>query len=670
MDPLTQLFHAARAAHQAGRLDAAVRDYRRVLKAAPDAPQALHLLGVALLQLGRAAEALGPLRRAARLQPADAAIRMNLGNALAASQRQGEAIDCYREAVRLQPALAEGWFSLGNLLDERGEHAEALAVYDRAVALDGRHPAYRGNRALCLKALGRVADAEADLRAAVSAAPGFADAWVNLGNLLRHSGRPGEAAQAYAQGLVVAPSRADIAANLWWVQREACEWRNLGALEDRLVAAVAGVSGEALPGVQPFAALALPLDPRELKRLAAAHAGAAERAARQLCPGARPAKAGQGVRPQRLVIGYASTDFHDHATAHLIAGLLEVHDRARFAVRLYSYGRTDDSAWRERLVAAADEFVDTRALSLCEAAARIRADGVHVLVDLKGYTAGGRPALFALRPAPVIVNYLGFPGTMGAVWYDAYITDAVCSPPGSEAHFAERLVRLPQCYQPNDRAQAIAAEVPSRAECGLPAEGFVYCCFNQTYKIEPAVFDVWMRILGRVPGSVLWLFRSYPEAEANLRREAQVRGIAPERLVFADKRPKAEHLARHARADLLLDTLRVNAHTTASDALWAGLPVLTCPGETFQSRVAASLLHAVGLPGLVMPDLASYEETAVRLATEPGALAAIRHRLDENRLTYPLFDTERYARDLERAYDALWDARGGTRTPIDLSPCR
>jgi predicted O-linked N-acetylglucosamine transferase (SPINDLY family) len=668
MDQLQSLFHAARAAHQAGRLDAAVRDYRRVLKAAPDAPEALHGLGVALLQLGKPTEAVAPLRRAARLQPADAAVRMNLGNALAASQRQGEAIDCYREAVRLQPGLAEGWFNLGNLLDQQGQHDAALAAYDSAVALDEKHPAYRGNRALCLKALGRVADAEADLRAAVACAPRFVDAWVNLGNLLTHSGRPGEAASAYASALAVAPARTDVAANLWWVQREACDWRDIDALEGRLVDAVEQAGGEALPGVQPFAALALPLEPRALKTLAVAHAGAAERAARQLCPGARPAKAGKGARPERLVIGYASADFHDHATAHLMVGLLEAHDRGRFAVRLYSYGRADDSAWRRRLATAADAFVDLRALSLCEAAARIRADGVHLLVDLKGYTAGGRPVLFVLRPAPVVINYLGYPGTMGTSAYDAYVTDAVCSPPGSEAHFAERLVRLPHCYQPNDRTQTIAAEVPTRAECGLPEQGFVYCCFNQTYKIEPALFDVWMRVLGRVPGSVLWLFRSSPEAEANLRREARARGIAPERLVFADKLPKAAHLARHAHADLFLDTLRVNAHTTASDALWAGLPVLACPGATFQSRVAASLLHAVGLPELVMPDLMAYEEAAVRFATEPGALATLRRRLEENRLTCPLFDTERYARDLERAYDALWDARGGnTRTPIDLT---
>jgi predicted O-linked N-acetylglucosamine transferase (SPINDLY family) len=266
----------------------------------------------------------------------------------------------------------------------------------------------------------------------------------------------------------------------------------------------------------------------------------------------------------------------------------------------------------------------------------------------------------------VQVNYLGFPGTMGADWYDWCVTDGVCSPPGAEAHFAERLVYLPDSYQPNDRRQVIADVAPTRAQCGLPEQGFVWCCFNQPYKIEPALFDLWMRLLHGVPGSVLWLFRSSATAEANLRREAERRGIAAERLVFAEKLPKAEHLARHVHAELFLDTLRVNAHTTASDALWAGVPLITCPGDTFASRVAASLLHAVELPNLVMPDLAAYEATALRLAQRPDELTALKNRLRANRLLCPLFDTERYARNLERAYDAMWASYAAGSKPAAI----
>jgi predicted O-linked N-acetylglucosamine transferase (SPINDLY family) len=287
--------------------------------------------------------------------------------------------------------------------------------------------------------------------------------------------------------------------------------------------------------VTPFGALTLPLTPADLRAVAAGHARLAERNARALCPEARPAKAPRGARPVRLVVGYVSADFHDHATAHLMAGLFAAHDRTRFEIRLYSYGRADSSEWRQRLVAGSDAFVDIAGLGLCEAASRIRGDGVDVLVDLKGFTREGRPELFALRPAPVQLNYLGYPGTMGAGWYDGYVTDQVCSPPGSEAHFAERLVYLPDSYQVNDRNQPIAETAPSRAECGLPDSGFVYCCFNQTYKIERELFDVWMRVLDRVPGSVLWLFRSHAEAvpvaqlalhPAQAGRDARLEGLA------------------------------------------------------------------------------------------------------------------------------------------------
>jgi protein O-GlcNAc transferase len=672
VEDLSRQLRDAYAAHQAGKLAEAVRGYRRVLKAAPDQPDALHLLGIALLQSNDAKEAIAPLRRAARVKPDDAAIRLNLGNALAQSGRAGEAIASYRQACELKPDLADAWFNLGNALDQQGGQDEALAAYDRAVAIDGRNPGYRNNRGLCLKALGRLDDAEADFRSAVAAAPGFADAARNLGQLLHQRGRLGEAAASLARALAAAPQRADLAASLHWMKRELCDWEGLDALETHLATVLRAQRPDLPAPVTPFGALTLPLTPLELKAVAAGHAKLAERNARALCPDARPARAPHGPRPGRLVVGYVSADFHDHATAHLMAGLFAAHDRARFEIRLYSYGRADASDWRQRLLAGSDAFVDIAGLGLCEAARRIRADGVALLVDLKGFTRDGRPELFALRPAPVQVNYLGYPGTTGAGWYDGFVTDAICSPPGSEAHFAERLVYLPGSYQVNDREQAVAETAPSRAECGLPDGAFVYCCFNQTYKIEPELFDVWMRVLGRVPGSALWLFRSHAEAEANLRREAERRGIDPARLVFADKLPKVAHLARHRHADLFLDTLRVNAHTTASDALWAGVPVLTCPGETFQSRVAASLLHAAGLPELVVPDLAAYEETAVRLGQGPGQgagvdeLARFKARLQENRLTCPLFDTERYARNLERAYDALWQACAGGAKPAPI----
>ena len=666
MSPLAELLSAAHAAHQAGRLAEAVRGYRRALRAAPDHADALHLLGIALLQSGDAKEALAPLRRAARVSPQDAAIRLNLGNALAQAGRADEAVASYRQACELNPDLADGWFNIGTLLGRSGRHAEACDAFDRALAIHPQHAGYLNNRALSLKALGQSDAAETDLRAAARLAPGTAEAWENLADLLREQDRLMEAAAAYQRVLALAPRRADVAGLLYSTKREACQWDGLGDLERGLVEAVRQCARDSVPPVTPFTSLVMPLSPAQLRAIAEGHARRYERSARLRCPTSAPSRLGRAARPARLVVGYVSADFRDHPTAHLIAGLIEAHDRTRFEVRLYAQGPAADDAYRHRLVAGSDAFVDIAGAGVCEAAARIRRDGVHILLDLMGYTAAASPELFVLRPAPVQVSYLGFPGTMGAPWYDWYVTDPVCSPPGREDHFVERLVYMPHCYQPNDDRQAVARPGPSRRDCGLPDDGFVYCCFNQGFKIEPALFDVWARILDRVPGSVLWLFRKNPEVEPNLRLEAERRGLDPGRLVFAARARKEEHLARHRRADLFLDTLRYNAHTTASDALWAGLPVLTCPGSTFASRVGASLVHAVGLPELAVPDLSAYEETAVRLAQRPADLADLKARLDANRLTHALFDTRRYARDLERAFDAMWEAFSSGSRPASV----
>ncbi len=285
----------------------------------------------------------------------------------------------------------------------------------------------------------------------------------------------------------------------------------------------------------------------------------------------------------------------------------------------------------------------------------ISRDGIDILMDLNGYAAGCRPKIVALRPAPLQISLLGYPGTMGAEFIDYLVADRIVNPPEMETSYSENLVLMPHCYQINDHEQQISERRFTRAECGLPEEGFVYCCFNSNYKIEPEIFDIWMRILKEVPQSVLWLYEGNPAAPENLRKEAAVRGIPGERLVFAQSLPKPEHLARHRLADLFLDTLICNAHTTASDALWAGLPVITCPGQTFESRVAASLLTAIGLPELIMPDLEAYEKTAIRLAKHPEVLQKLEEKLAINRLTTPLFDTPRWTRNWEKALKMIWE---------------
>jgi predicted O-linked N-acetylglucosamine transferase (SPINDLY family) len=310
---------------------------------------------------------------------------------------------------------------------------------------------------------------------------------------------------------------------------------------------------------------------------------------------------------------------------------------------------------RPRLETGVDRFIDIRNMNDSTAATMISDLEIDIAVDLKGFTRGERAGILAYRPAPIQVNYLGYPGTMGADFIDYIIADSIVIPMEDDRYYSERVVRLPDCYQVNDSKRLIADRTPTRAEVGLPEHAFVYCCFNGNFKITPTIFDVWMRILRRVDRSVLWLFQGSASAEQNLRREAELRGIEPERLVFAAKIPLDQHLARHRLADLFLDTLPYNAHTTASDALWAGLPVLTCIGRTFAGRVAASLLHSMNISELVTGNLEEYETRAVELGNDPARLRHLRERLAHNISVSPLFDTDRFRRNIEAAYATMWE---------------
>jgi predicted O-linked N-acetylglucosamine transferase (SPINDLY family) len=374
--------------------------------------------------------------------------------------------------------------------------------------------------------------------------------------------------------------------------------------------------------------------------------------------------------PARLKIGYVSADFREHPTAHLMRSLFRTHDRRRFEIYTYSLRGDDGSAYHRQIRDDSDQFVDLSGMENAAAVRRIQADKVDILVDLMAYTNFARPEIFALRPAPIQVNWLGFPGSSGAGYMDYLLADPVALPPDQAAFCTEQPVWLPECYQVNDRWQDIAETGICRADHGLPDQGFVFCSFNQIQKLEPVMFAVWMRILGQAPGSVLWLHTHSEEAPERLRAEAAAQGIAGERLVFAERLPKARHLERHRLADLFLDTRIYNAHTTASDALWAGVPVLTCIGEAFPARVAASLLQAIGLPELITHSLEEYEALAVRLATQPVELAGLRAKLADQRLRMPLFDTERFARHLERAYELMWErhVQGLPSTPLQVPP--
>lgn len=624
--------------------------FRRAVSLAPN--HAAALLG--LSRLGTGAESLAHLRRAVAAQPANGTAALALGRAIFAAGDTDGAVVAWTEAVHRGALTPKDLCAHGVESHAAGRDAEALALISVAANLQPEEAAFHANLGFALMEMRRLPEAITAFNSAIAANPRHAEAYINLACIYGEARQLSEAIQFFRQALAIEPDNIIALYGLSTQRRHVCDWRNLDAEEVALTRALEA-SGARLG---PFMRLAAPVPPSEHLRAARVWAKGVRIEAKDILPPAPAAEPGRRMR-----IGYLSSDLYNHATAFLAVELFERHDRARFEVFAYSYGPDDGSPMRARVVAAFDHFVEVGALTNAEAAQRIRADGIDILVDLKGYTQGARTEILALRPAPVQVNYLGYPGTMGAPFIDYIIGDRVVTPLDAQPFYDERIVQLPGAYQPNDGRRAIAPDVPSRAGCGLPDTGFVFCCFNNTYKITPSIFDIWMRLLEAVPDSVLWLFEANAAARDNLHYEAGGYGIDPARIIFAPKRELADHLARHRHADLFLDTRPYNAHTTASDALWAGVPVVTCPGESFASRVAASLLTAVGLPELVTGSLDEYEALALALAQDPARLAALKAKLAAARATAPLFDAAAYATGIEAAYTRMHALRCAGQPP-------
>jgi predicted O-linked N-acetylglucosamine transferase (SPINDLY family) len=626
-------------------------------------------------------------------------------------------------ALEREPRHADAWFHLGNLHREQRRYGDAIAAYETALIAAPENPSLHNNLGLALEGAGQPERAEAAYRAALTRAPDhrqslgnlahllctlrryaegralcedylrrFADAdatlWVDRGICLHHARDYDGAEASFVRALTLAPDDIVILTNLGSVlvdredferaesllaraaaqdasllyaasllaycRAQLCAWDGLDALHDAIRRRLDTGSDDA---INAFAALSMPLSPELQLRVA-------QRWARDLGPVASSARpAASGRRGDRLRAGYVSSDFRTHATASLLAEVWERHDRTRMTTHAYSIGPPERSALRTRIEAAFDRFVDCSGEAVEQIARRIAADGIDVLIDLNGYTTHSRSELFALKPAPVQIGWLGYLGTLGADWYDYVLTDRFACPPELQRFFTERFLYLPDCYCPSDTKRPVAPVAPTRAACGLPEHGFVFCCFNNSYKILPAVFAVWMRLLAQVPGSVLWLAPAAATARANLRREAAARGVDPERLVFAPRLGLPEHLARHVHADLFLDTTPYNAGTTANDALFMGVPVLTCAGATLASRVAGSQLSALGLPELITTRLPDYEALALELATAPDRLTSLRHRLAANRHTHPLFDMARFTRALDDRLHSAWENRSSPSNP-------
>ena len=623
--------------------------FTKALETNPQLASAQYFLGTIFQKQGKYDEAIDHYRKALELKADVEVVYRDLGFALYQTGRHSEAKEILKQGLALNPDFAEFYAFLGNIYFHEGSMDNAIHHYQKALSAQ---PGYFGiylNMGKALRSQGKKNKAISCYQRALTINPGYIEALFDLAMVMDYK-RNDEGLLYLRKILEINPEHFSAKAELLHGLFYRCNWSNMvAAIQDiRNQIFDVRISDDSL-APPPFVFFNLPgITLAEQKRIA--ENWVEHEYLSLTCLHSELGKGETSAQNSKIRIGYLSSDFQEHPVAYLMAGIFELHDRSRFHVTAYSCGQDDGSDMRKRLVRASDKFTDISKQSYLEAAKRIRRDGIDILVDLTGYTANTKSGILALRPAPIQVNYLGFPGTMGAEFVDYLIADEFIIPLDHKKHYVEEVVWLPDSYMPRDDSQARLA-TPSRADHGLPDSGIVFCCFNQLYKITPEIFDIWCRLLSAIPNSVLWLPSGNHTAKANLCREAENYGIAASRLIFAPKLNKhEEHLARLQCADLFLDTTPYNAHSTCSDALWMGLPVITLSGETFPSRVAGSLLTAIGAPELITYNPDDYYSLALDLATNEAKLGNIRHRILSNRDTAPLFDSEKFTRSLEAAY--------------------
>jgi predicted O-linked N-acetylglucosamine transferase (SPINDLY family) len=609
---------------------------------------------MALFRAGRLDEALAHCDQTIALRPRDPEAHHNRAQILTALGRHEEALASHDVALAQWPAYAEVHEHRGMTLFYLRRFEDAVASYDRAIALAPGNADAHNSRAAALFRLKRLDAALESVDRAIAVDMGHAVAHRNRAGILEALKRPEEAIVSYDRALACDPSMEMVAGAALHLRMQICDW---DGYDEKITELLAGIDAGRHPS-PPFTLLALPATLAQQQAAGAYYF-------RRMAP---PPALAIACRPSdKIRIGYFSADLHDHSVGRALAGIIEHHDRARFEISGYMLADRPSDEIRHRLERAFDRYVDVSGTSDADVAVLARAHGIDIAVDLTGYTTDCRPAIMAHRAAPLQVGYLGYPAPMGTNAIDYIIADDVVLPPEHERYYDERVCRLPHTYMATDARRPSPTRTFSRAELGLPDRGFVFCCFNNTYKITPDVFEVWMRLLQAVDGSVLWLSRGSGIVQQNLRRAAAPYGIAPERLVFASyMNSAADHIARHAAADLFLDTFHLNAHTTAVDSLWAGLPVVTRKGDTFVSRVCASLANAAGLPELITDSTAAYAARALELARDPAMLGDIRQRLVRNRMSCPLFDSARFTRNLESAYQQMWQRRLTNQAPAAL----
>ena len=627
-----------------GRYEESLLSYEKALALKPDYFLVYSNRGNVLIELDRLEEALEDFTRALSLNPRFVDAYSSRANVFLKLERLIEALNDSETAIALNPNHAEAYNNRGNAFSDLNRLDEALASYDKALALKPDFAEAYNNRGNALSDLNRLDEALASYDKALELKPDYAKAYNNRGNTLSDLNRLDEALASYDKALALKPDYEFLAGKRLNFRMKLCQWTNF---PEEIEALVKGVH-EGKPVIQPFELSGLLDSPELLFKASQGYADVKFKKQAALGPILKPAPDG------KICIGYYSADFRNHAVSYLMAELFELHDKSRFEILGFSFGPNVNDEMSQRLSESFDRFIDVRKMSDKEVSKLSRELGVDVAVDLTGYTKYSRPGIFAERAAPVQVSYLGYIGSMGVDYIDYIIADKIVVPIEQQLNYSEKIVYLPHSYQVNDSKRKISDRQFTKKEFGLPEKGFIFCSFNSNFKILPATFDGWMRILKVVDSSVLWLFVDNPIAAANLRLEAENRGVDSKRLVFARKMPLEDHLARYCLADLMLDTLPYNAGTTASDALWAGLPVLTCMGKLFVGRMAASLLGAIDLPELITTSQEEYEAKAIELASQPNKLRDIKDKIGRNRQTTPLFDTELFTRHIEAAYEEMY----------------
>ncbi|PNT73449.1 probable UDP-N-acetylglucosamine--peptide N-acetylglucosaminyltransferase SEC isoform X2 [Brachypodium distachyon] len=651
--------------YEQGQLDLAIRSYRQAINCNSSYVEAYNNLGNALKDAGKSDEAIGCYEKCLALQPSHPQALTNLGNVYMERNMMDVAASLYMATLTVTTGLSAPYNNLAIIYKQQGEYDRALTCYNEVLRIDPTAADCLVNRGNTLKETGRVSEAIQDYFRAIAIRPAMAEAHANLASAYKDTGLLEAAIVSYRHALQCRGDFPEATCNLLHTRQCVCDWDDR---EEKFIE-VEGIirrhiKNSLLPSVQPFHAIAYPLDPTlalEISKKYAAHYSmVASRFGlpKFMHPSGVPVNTGD--RTSRLRIGYVSSDFGNHPLSHLMGSVFGMHDQDTIEVFCYALSKDDGTEWRQRIQSEAEHFIDVSTMSSDMIAKVINEDKIQILINLNGYTKGARNEIFAMQPAPIQVSYMGFPGTTGASYIDYLVTDEFVSPLKFSHIYSEKLVHLPHCYFVNDykkkNQDALDQVCPhKRADYGLPEDKFIFACFNQLYKMDPDIFGTWCNIVKRVPNSALWLLRFPPAGEMRLRAYAISKGVRADQIIFTDVAAKSEHIRRSALADLFLDTPLCNGHTTGTDILWAGLPMITLPLEKMATRVAGSLCRATGIgEEMIVSSLKEYEERAVFLAKNPSKLQALTNKLKAVRMTCPLFDTSRWVKNLDRAYLKMW----------------